>query len=47
MFTFIYCLMKTNIQGFVSIMSLLDKVSEKINIVIVHNQKKNFLNMRS
>ena len=43
MFTFIYCFDENyNIQGFVSIMSLLDKVSEKINIVIVHKQKEKF-----
>ncbi len=43
MFTFIYCFDENyNIQGFVSIMSLLEKVNEKINVVIVHNKKEKF-----
>ena len=43
MFTFIYCFDENyNTQGLVSIMSLLEKVSEKINIVIVHKDKGTF-----
>ncbi len=43
MFTFIYCFDKNyNIPAVVSISSLLEKVNEKINIVIVHNEKETF-----
>ena len=43
MFTFIYCFDENyNIPAVVSILSLLEKVNEKINIVIVHNAKETF-----
>ena len=43
MFTFFYCFDKNyNVQAAVSILSLLDKVSEKINICIIHKDKDTF-----
>lgn len=43
MFTFIYCFDKNyNIPAVISIVSLLDKVTKKINITIVHKNKNTF-----